>query len=127
MRESVIEPLATNPDPVTGVTWVQLGQGSQPIDVVAATAQTIASKPIERAPALTVPANDQRDFPRLILIPLIANPAAGDRNFGTGLAEIAFALKLAGSSLQSLYAGGLRKEDFRGLLPLSYLSQRERT
>ena len=124
MRESVIEPLATKPDPVTGVTWLQLGQGSQPVDVVAAAAQTIASRPIEKAPALTVPANDQRDFPRVILIPLIADPAGGDPNFRTGLAEIAFALKLVGSSLQSLYAGKLRKGDFRSLLPLSYLSQR---
>ena len=79
MRESVIEPLAMNPDSVTGVTWAQLGQGSQPIDVVAATAPTIASKPIEKAPALTVPANDQSDFPRVILMPLIARLARSAR------------------------------------------------
>jgi len=61
-----------NPDSVTGVTWVQLGHGSQPTDVTAAAAQTIASIPIEKTPALTVPANDVKDFPRVILMPLVA-------------------------------------------------------
>jgi hypothetical protein len=46
-----MEPLATNPDELGGVTWVQLGQGSQPVIATATIPQTIASKAVIARPS----------------------------------------------------------------------------